>query len=240
VRSTLAHRRRLDNRFFCEDVPYDYKVKDGIITFMEQLEKADRLKGKPKSEIFVNRIVDLIGKMLAPNAVNRIDIGEVIRSLRFAIEDSNDTTQPLEMTPVPGERSILEPDLGSIKYVLPQLMCGTIFERSCAYCSYPSLWHWRSRRWSQATLRVFEDNHGNLRVCTSANHDLTEDHLFRSRVQLIPQYAFTETFLPHVSEEAIYFADVDAKGVPKYPGSIFSFSDIKGMFVAHLSCPISD
>jgi hypothetical protein len=53
--------------------------------------------------------------------------------------------------------------------------------------------------------------------------------VLRSRVQLVPQYAFTEMFMPHASEEAIYFTDVDGRGPPKYPGSIFSFSDVKGM-----------
>ena len=51
----------------------------------------------------------------------------------------------------------------------------------------------------------------------------------RSRVQLIPRYAFIETSKPHTSEEAIYFADVQPGGSARYPGSVFSFSDVKGM-----------
>jgi serine/threonine protein kinase len=122
VRNTQAVRsRRRDNRFFCGDGAHDCKLKDGIIRFMQQLQSADRLRRSPKSQIFIDRIVDLVGKMLAPSAGDRIDIGEVIRSLRFAVEDSNDNTQPFEMIPVPGERSILEPDLSSIRYVLAWL-----------------------------------------------------------------------------------------------------------------------
>ena len=121
VRCTQPARgHRIDSRFFCEAGPNEYKVKEGITNFMQELTTADRLRENSKSQTFIDRIIDLIGKMLAPNVDDRIDIGEVIRLLRFAIEDSNDTTQPLEMTAVEGERSILEPDLAFIPYVCPK------------------------------------------------------------------------------------------------------------------------
>jgi serine/threonine protein kinase len=117
IRCTTAPRsRRQDNRFFCqESYQGEYKVKKEITDFMEFLTAAECLQHQQKSKVFVENILDLIRKMLEPEAEDRIEIGEVIRLLESAIEESGDDAQPLEMVAVPGERLIGEPDLGRVR-----------------------------------------------------------------------------------------------------------------------------
>ena len=108
---------RKDHRFFCQESQQGkYIVKKEITTFMKSLEESESLRGQQKSRIFVKSILDLITKMLDPQAEFRIEIGNVIRLLNSAMDNARHDSQPLgQMMPVDGERSIGEPGLNSVR-----------------------------------------------------------------------------------------------------------------------------
>ncbi|KIW11261.1 hypothetical protein PV08_10561 [Exophiala spinifera] len=104
-----------DSALWYQDDDKKYRVKPAVFEFMQFLLRAEPLQHRPSSLSFVNRIIDLITKMLEPVADDRIDIGEVVRLLEAAIEESNDQTQPLDMTPNDGEVPIGELELQCIR-----------------------------------------------------------------------------------------------------------------------------
>jgi hypothetical protein len=112
------------------------------------------------------------------------------------------------------------------------------------------LWHQRNGQWKKASLRVFENAQSILRTCTVANQAPSHEYrqyisqesawkpltiaVIRTKVQLVPRYAFRERFTPYSSDEAIYFSDIDPEGLQQYPGSIYSFSELKGRTISSL------
>jgi serine/threonine protein kinase len=108
---------RIDHRFFCQESPQGKCiVKPEIIAFMKSLKESETLHGSQKSRIFVENILELIAKMLEPEAEFRIEIGNVIRRLNSAIDSARPDLQALgQMVPVHGERSISESDLKSVR-----------------------------------------------------------------------------------------------------------------------------
>ncbi|KAK5407161.1 hypothetical protein LTR06_007902 [Exophiala xenobiotica] len=205
--SSSSSSGREDNALWYREGDRDeYRVKPAVLDFMRFLETTESLQQRPSSLSFVNRTLDVIKKMLKPIADDRIDIGEVIRLLESAIEESNEDKQEHQMVAGPGETSIGEPEL---------------------QCIQP--WHLRHQQWKLAKIGVFEDAQSNLRICTVASHVVIQEYLKRARVQLVPAYAFYDPFAPSSSEDAIYFSDLD-RSVSKYVGSIFSFTEEKGLF----------
>jgi len=108
---------RKDHRFFCqESAQGKHVVKKEIMDFMKLLEASEPVRGQQRSRVFVQSILELITKMLEPEAEHRIDIGNVIRLLRSAMDDASDATQALgQMVEVGGERSIGQPGLNSVR-----------------------------------------------------------------------------------------------------------------------------
>lgn len=104
-----------DSALWYQEDDKSYRVKPAVFEFMQFLERDESLQHRPSSLSFVTRILDLIKKMLVPIADNRIDIGEVVRLLEAAIEESNDETQPLQMTASHGEVAIGELELQCIR-----------------------------------------------------------------------------------------------------------------------------
>ncbi|KAE9379781.1 kinase-like protein [Stipitochalara longipes BDJ] len=199
TRSSWSSRK--DHRFFCQESPQGKcVVKKEIVSFMKSLKESECLRGQQKSRVFVESILELITKMLEPEAEYRIEIGDVIRRLNSAIDTAREDSQMLgQMNPVHGERSIGEADLKSIR-----------------------IWHSRQNDWQSVSLRIFEDSDHNLRTCTVLKNNTapSEDHLIRSMVMIVPRYAFRDK---ETSATAIYFSHVSLGGPERYPGSVFSF-----------------
>jgi len=108
---------RKDHRFFSQESPQGkYIVKKEISDFMVSLTASDSLRGQPKSQAFVGSVLELITKMLEPEAEFRIEIEDVIRRLKSAIFTAQDKAQPLgQMVAVRGERSIGQPGLDALQ-----------------------------------------------------------------------------------------------------------------------------
>jgi serine/threonine protein kinase len=115
TRSSWSSRK--DHRFFCQENPLGKCiVKLEIIAFMESLRESESLRGSQKSRLFVESILELITKMLEPEAEFRIEIGDVIRRLNSAMDSAQPDSQALgQMVAVHGERSISESDLKSVR-----------------------------------------------------------------------------------------------------------------------------
>jgi len=106
-----------DHRFFSRESPQGkFVVKKEITDFMKSLTAAESLRGHQKSQAFVGSILDLITKMLEPEAKFRVPIGDVIRRLRSAMSTARDDThQRGPMSPVGDERPIGEPGLSDMR-----------------------------------------------------------------------------------------------------------------------------
>jgi len=108
---------RKDHRFFCQESPQGkYIVKKQIMAFIKSLAASESLRDQQRSLVFVESVLELITKMLEPEAEFRIEIGNVIRRLNSAMDSARHDSQPLgQMVPVPGERAIGEPGLNSVR-----------------------------------------------------------------------------------------------------------------------------
>ncbi|KAJ9623016.1 hypothetical protein H2204_011274 [Knufia peltigerae] len=196
-----------DSALWYEEGDRKYRVKPATFEFMRFLESTESLQHRPSSLSFVTNIIDLIKKMLEPVADDRIDIGEVIRLLTAAIDESNDETPPLQMTSMEGETSIGESELRSIR-----------------------LWNLRDQEWKLVKLVVFEDYKSNLRICTVAQRrDAVQEYLNRMRDQLIPAYAFEDPFASSTADEAIYFSNIEPSDVATMQ-ELFTMQKIEAIF----------
>jgi hypothetical protein len=171
---------RKDHRFFCQESPKGKCiVKKGIVTFMNSLKELDCLRGQQKSRVFVESILELITKMLEPEAEYRIEIGDVIRRLNAAMDSAREDSQALgQMNAEHGERSIGECALKGIRYVLSlHDRVRSLRVRSSPLTSQ-SIWHSRQNDWQSVSLRIFEDSDFNLRTCTVLKNNTapSEDH----------------------------------------------------------------
>jgi len=86
------------------------------VAFIKSLAASESLRDQQKSRVFVESVLELITKMLEPEAEFRIEIGNVIRRLNSAMDSARHDSQPLgQMVPVLGERAIGEPGLNSVR-----------------------------------------------------------------------------------------------------------------------------
>jgi serine/threonine protein kinase len=178
TRSSWSSRK--DHRFFCQESPKGKCiVKKEIVAFMNSLKELDCLRGQQKSRMFVESILELITKMLEPEAEYRIEIGDVIRRLNAAMDSAREDSQALsQMNAEHGERAIGECALKGIRYVLSlHDRVRSLRVRSSPLTSQ-SIWHSRQNDWQSVSLRIFEDSDFNLRTCTVLKNNTapSEDH----------------------------------------------------------------
>ncbi|KAF2191184.1 kinase-like protein [Zopfia rhizophila CBS 207.26] len=204
-REKMAWSRRQDERFFYQlERHTECIVKRKVVEFMAALQTHIKDRS-PRSKEFLDKILHLVERMLEPNVEERIDIGEVIRILESTITQSEDMgDEPVQMVAAPGEFVVGGPELSSLQ-----------------------IWHWNAvkKGWLSSSLQVFEDLYSHLRFHCLANNKIpTHFYLRRQTVQMLPFYAFWRQERPKASEAWIYFSDIDPKGVPQIPGTIYSFS----------------
>lgn len=237
---------RTDPGFFYKDIQGEYQIKKEIKDFMETIRSADKLKQDSKGELFICSVLELISEMLDPEAETRVEIGEVIRRLGFAINDAIDIprSQDIAVLPLKGERLVGEPELSLVKYVISFLSSF----QNLRYSHCNRIWLSNNTlvpQWDGGSLHCFEDADHNLRFVTTSNkHSLqnfrkhshsiamskTLNHsVERATVVLVPKYAWFEKFTGHISDKAIYLSKTSATKFHQYHGLIFSFSDLERM-----------
>ncbi|KAI9047066.1 hypothetical protein LZ554_009140 [Drepanopeziza brunnea f. sp. 'monogermtubi'] len=202
-----------DNLFYSQEWYHgEYTLKKGIVDFISFL-TGQSLVHEQRTRVFLSKVLDLILRMLEPKAERRIDIEEVISCLSSAIEEARNDAQGWEGWEVvaeSGERPIGEPELSKIR-----------------------LLHRRKNIWMEASVHAFESLDRNLRIYTISNKMPIESLLVRSRVQLVPNYAFQtgRRKKSFSNESAIAFSDISQEGCQIYPGLSFSFPACKDMLI---------
>jgi serine/threonine protein kinase len=168
--------RYQDERFFCQETPNrDYVVKKAIRDFITSLEQwhATSTNSSEKSTAFLRSILDLVNRMLKPNAKERPDISRVVQTLSSAMSKAQAvaTISVSHETVAAADETVLgSPALNHIEIL-----------------------HWSTdgKEWDNSRLEVIENEAGYMRLHCGAPGRQPADIFFRrSDVKILPLYAF--------------------------------------------------
>ena len=205
--------RGINERFFYQEVPNgEYVVKKEILDFMRNLESSHaRSSTSNDSKLFLSKVLELIHRMLRPNAAERVGISMVVDLLSSALRTANDTGEqkPHEVVPESGEYILSETETRSI-----------------------DLWHWSApnHEWETCRLAVLKNEGGYMRLHSWAQgHVLQDLQIHPPSVKILPLYAFWDSSRLRDSNAWIDYLSLGASGCSFVPNAKFAFNGNSGL-----------
>ncbi|KAH7378818.1 kinase-like domain-containing protein [Pyrenochaeta sp. MPI-SDFR-AT-0127] len=212
--------RGSDERFFYQEAPNGgYVVKKEIREFMASLEKrhARSPQSSEESKTFLNKILDLINRMLNPIVQDRVDISRVVDTLSSALKRASvcasDATT-YHVVAASDETILGGPQLNQI-----------------------GLLHWSeaNKEWESSNLEVLENEAGFMRLHRWAHGRVPNNINFRrSDVKIIPLYAFWDPMNAYDSRTWINFVFLSANRRSEVSDAKFSFDGNSGLEEARI------
>jgi serine/threonine protein kinase len=212
--------RYQDERFFCQEtVNGDYVVKKAIRDFITRLEQwhTESTNSSDKSTAFLKSILDLINRMLKPNAKERPDISWVVQKLSSAMSQA----KAVALMPVSYE-TVTESDetvLGN-----PEL-------------NHIQILHWSAagNEWNNSRLEVIENEAGCIRLhCRAPGREPANIYFRRSDVKILPLYAFWSPNNTHYTTTWLDFSFFSEGRRAVMSNAMFGFDGDSGLAHARI------
>tara|TARA_R110002003_G_scaffold115_12_gene10045 strand:- start:238 stop:2253 length:2016 start_codon:yes stop_codon:yes gene_type:complete len=212
--------RNSDERFFCQESPNgEYVVKSQIRDFMVSLEKshARSANSSEKSKAFLRKILDLVNRMLRPNAKDRPDISRVVQTISSALKQAQSVASSPhshQAVAAPDETVLGSPPLSQIE-----------------------LWHWSaaSKEWEGSSLEALENETGYMRLhCWSPGNEPTNICFRRSDVKILPWYAFWDPNNPYDTRTWLDFLFLSAGKRAAISNAMLGFDGKSGLTDARI------
>jgi serine/threonine protein kinase len=213
-RAMPAGTRNSDERFFYRDASNGgYVVKKEILDFMINLEKshARSQDSSEQSKVFLGKILELISRMLKPNAKDRMDITRVVETLSSA------SKKALTGDPTINTHPVMVADDETV-------LGGSQLNKI-------ELWHWSTvnSEWDASNLEALESEAGIMRLHCWSHRESMDISFRRSDVKILPHYAFWNPHKTYDSRKWIEFSYLSADRRSGVPNATFSFDGDSGL-----------
>jgi serine/threonine protein kinase len=211
--------RNSDERFFCRDVSNEgYVVKKEIVDFMTNLERshARSQDSSEQSKVFLRKVLELISRMLKPNAKDRMDMNWVVETLSSASKRAliGDPTINTHRVMIADDETVLGgPQLNKIEL------------RHCSTAN---------SEWEASNLEALESEAGIMRLHCWSHRESMDISFRRSHVKILPHYAFWDPHKSYDFRKWIDFSYLSANRRSSVPNATFSFDGDAGLEEARI------
>jgi serine/threonine protein kinase len=211
--------RNSDERFFYRDTSSgEYVVKKEILDFMTNLERshARSQDSSDQSKAFLRKILELINRMLKPNAKDRMDISRVVETLSSA-----------------SKRALTG---GATINTHRVMVAEDEFVRGGPQLNKIELWHWSTvnGEWEASNVEALESEAGVMRLHCWSHRESMDVTFRRSDVKIVPHYAFWNPHRTYDSRKWVDFSYLSANQHSGVANATFSFDGDSGLEEARI------